>query len=294
MRSLVLLAGVGLLGACDGGDQASNASPPAAAKTDRAENAPAAAPAASVARWNLQSSGEGTGLALLDGGGNTIMRLFCASGKNRLLVNVPAFRPIGSEERMSFGSGGEVVALVADPRGDPRRGGVSGTGEIPARLSLLIAGPLSVSYGAQTSGPHASPPRDSARSFVAACRPQAAAAPPQQPSAAVSPCLVQGTERLRVKPLRAVGTEPFWGARIEGRCVTYSTPENQQGTRVWTRYVPGPGGSGTWSGSLAGKTFELNTIDRPGCSDGMSDKRYPLAVELTVEGEKRRGCAAAA
>ena len=106
-----------------------------------------------------------------------------------------------------------------------------------------------------------------------------------------SPCLVQGTEQLEVKSLRATGTEPFWSARVEGRCVTYSTPDNQQGTRVWTRYSAGGGGRGTWTGQLDGRLFEMRTRPEPGCSDGMSDKRYPIAVELTVGGEQRRGCA---
>src|SRR5687768_7861782 len=77
--------------------------------------------------WALQSSGEGVALALASGTGNTAIRLFCAAGKKKLLVNVPSFRAIGSEERLSFGSGGEVVALVADPSGDAQRGGVSGS-----------------------------------------------------------------------------------------------------------------------------------------------------------------------
>ena len=92
-------------------------------------------------------------------------------------------------------------------------------------------------------------------------------------------------------PLRAVGTEPFWGARIEGRCVTYSHPDDQAGTRVWTRYAPGPAGGGTWSGALGGRRFVLATRPAPGCSDGMSDRRYPIAVELLVGGERRSGCA---
>ena len=52
---------------------------------------------------------------------------------------------------------------------------------------------------------------------------------------------------------------------------------------------------GIWVGALGGSSFELRT--RPaasvaaGCSDGMSDKRYPFAVTLTVNGEQRRGCA---
>lgn len=107
----------------------------------------------------------------------------------------------------------------------------------------------------------------------------------------LSPCLVQGTERLNVELLRAVGTEPFWSARVEGRCVTYSTPEDQQGTRIWTRYSQKAGGHGVWIGRLNGKAFEMRTRPEPGCSDGMSDNRYPIAVELLVNGEKRRGCA---
>jgi len=112
-------------------------------------------------------------------------------------------------------------------------------------------------------------------------------------AARVSECLLQGTDRLQVASIRAVGTEPFWGARVEGRCVTYSTPENQQGIRVWTRYSAGPNGRAAWAGQLDGKLFEMRVRPEAGCSDGMSDQRYPLAVELLVNGEQRRGCAEA-
>jgi hypothetical protein len=72
--------------------------------------------------------------------------------------------------------------------------------------------------------------------------------------------------------------------------VTYSQPDNPDGTRIWTRYTEEPGG-GTWSGALGGQPFALRARAAPGCSDGMSDKQYPFAVELTVQGEHRRGCA---
>ena len=112
-------------------------------------------------------------------------------------------------------------------------------------------------------------------------------------SPAARPCMMQGKDRLQVASIRAVGTEPFWGARVEGRCVTYSTPENQQGVRVWARYSPGADGAGSWSGRLDGQPFEMKVSREADCSDGMSDKRYPLKVELTVKGEQRRGCAEA-
>lgn len=126
----------------------------------------------------------------------------------------------------------------------------------------------------------------------------AAAPRPLQPDAKgtasphrpISPCLMQDGERLASRPLRALGTEPFWAVRIEGRCVTYSHPEDQAGTRVWTRYAPTTDG-GLWRGSLGGRPFELRTRSAPGCSDGMSDRSYPVGVELLVNGEKRNGCA---
>lgn len=106
----------------------------------------------------------------------------------------------------------------------------------------------------------------------------------------VSPCLIQGGERIPANRLKAIGTEPFWGARIEGRCVTYSTPEDQNGTRIWTQFT-GTAESGTWTGFLDNQGFVLRTRPEPGCSDGMSDNRFPIAVTLTVRGEERSGCA---
>jgi uncharacterized membrane protein len=110
-------------------------------------------------------------------------------------------------------------------------------------------------------------------------------------AAPANPCLMQGADRLQVAPFRAVGTEPFWGARVEGRCVTYSTPDDQQGVRVWTRYSDKGNGGGAWVGQLGGKKFEMRVRPEAGCSDGMSDKRYPMAVDLAVNSEKRVGCA---
>ena len=289
MRTSLLTVGILLAGCSPREDSEQNrASPPTAP-------APAPGPNAPAARWDLQSSGEGVALALAAPGGAAVVRLFCPAVGQQLIVDVPAFRPIGSEERMSFGSGGEAHALVADPRGDPQRGGVTGSGPVPDNFAALVSGPLSVSYGAQTSGPHAAPSRNLAAAFVAACGDKAAEPAPPKPKPTPTPtpagaCLSQDGKPVPANRLRAIGTEPFWGARIEGRCVTYSHPEDQQGTRVWTRFS-GTATSGTWTGSLGGKPFVLRTRPQAGCSDGMSDNRYPIAVTLTVGGEQRSGCA---
>ena len=241
------------------------------------------------ARWDLQSSGEGVALALGSPGEPAAIRLFCPARGARLIVNVPAFRPIGSEERLSFGSGGEAHALVADPRGDAQRGGVTGSGPVPANVAALIAGPVAASYGAQASGPHPAPPPALARVFVGACSGRSAEPVPPGPVPAAA-CLTQDGEPVPANRLRAIGTEPFWGARIEGRCVTYSHPDDQSGTRVWTRFAGTPS-KGSWTGALGGAPFVLRTRPQAGCSDGMSDNRYPIAVTLTVGGEQRTGCA---
>lgn len=104
-------------------------------------------------------------------------------------------------------------------------------------------------------------------------------------------CLMQEDKVLDVQAIRAIGTEPFWSAQVEGRCVTYMTPENQSGVRVWTKLSQGAGDNRVWLGQLNGKKFEMRVRAEAGCSDGMSDHRYPLAVELAVDEEIRKGCA---
>ena len=160
-----------------------------------------------------------------------------------------------------------------------------------AALGVLLAGcadnagnalnevPVAESNGAAAPSPEVNSPET----------PQADAANDTDPKKA-SACLIQDGEPLRITPVKAIGTEPFWGAQVEGRCVTYSTPEDQKGTRIWTRFNPGPDG-GVWVGSLDGQPFKLITRLRPDCSDGMSDRSYPLEAILTVRGEERRGCA---
>ena len=237
--------------------------------------------------WAIATDATGTALILRTApgqgsSGQKLLSMECPAGARRILVNVPEFRPIGSEERMSFGSGEHVEALVADVRGDKARGGVTGAGPVPANLAALLGGRIGVSYGAQISGPHPQLPAAIASAFVDGCLDTGTAKN-------VSACEMQDGLRLALKPLRAVGTEPFWAARIEGRCVTYSTPEDIGGTRIWTRYGTGDGEI-VWTGAFKGQRFELRTRVQPGCSDGMSDTRYPLAVDLFVRGEQRSGC----
>lgn len=275
-----LMAGAVLLG-CSQGEGSTDESVVAdSGETGQAESG-----------WALQSEGEATSLAL-GPSAEPILRLSCNSSETRLTVNVPAFRPVASEDRLSFGSEGEAIALVADPAGDSQRGGVSGETATPGSIETLLSGPVTVSYGAQSSGPHQTPPEDLVAQFAEIC--MAKASTPMTGAAQTAPdisaCLQQDGQEIAADRLKAIGTEPFWAAEIEGRCVTYSTPEDQTGTRVWT-HRDGIARRGIWSGQLDGRDFRLRTRPQARCSDGMSDKSYPIAVTLTVRGEQRSGCA---
>lgn len=88
--------------------------------------------------------------------------------------------------------------------------------------------------------------------------------------------------------LRFIGTEPFWGGSVTGTELTYTTPENQEGTQIEVRRFAGNNGLG-FTGTLGGGPFDMAVAEAP-CSDGMSDRTYPFTVTLNVGAETRSGC----
>ena len=89
--------------------------------------------------------------------------------------------------------------------------------------------------------------------------------------------------------VRFTGTEPFWGGEVSGETLTYTTPENIDGTQIAVERFAGRNGL-SFSGTLDGADFVMAVT--PGeCSDGMSDRTYPFTVTLEVRGEQRQGCA---
>ena len=89
--------------------------------------------------------------------------------------------------------------------------------------------------------------------------------------------------------LRFTGTEPFWGGEVSGKSLTYSTPEDQDGTVIAVERFAGRGGI-SYSGLLEGADFEM-VITPLECSDGMSDRTYPFTATLSIGEDKRNGCA---
>ena len=87
----------------------------------------------------------------------------------------------------------------------------------------------------------------------------------------------------------ALGTEPFWAAKVDDGILLYQTPENQAGKRVAvTRRAVGA--RVEFSGTLDGASLAL-VIGAGPCSDGMSDTVYFHSAELRIGRQVLNGCA---
>ena len=84
------------------------------------------------------------------------------------------------------------------------------------------------------------------------------------------------------------GTEPFWGGEAAASQLTYSTPENPAGAVITVQRFTGNHGLGL-SGRLGNSAFDM-TVTPGECSDGMSDRAYPMTVTLSIGGNIREGC----
>jgi len=93
------------------------------------------------------------------------------------------------------------------------------------------------------------------------------------------------------QPLRVLGTEPFWAVEIAPTGLTYSgvdRPEQKAAN-------PGPALQGTvavWTTATEAKTPLVVTLMATDCSDGMSDRTYPLTARVEIGTESLTGCAA--
>ena len=87
----------------------------------------------------------------------------------------------------------------------------------------------------------------------------------------------------------ALGTEPFWAAKVAGGRLTYMTPEDQAGQTIAVEREDGAE-LVELRGTLAGKPLALAITKGP-CSDGMSDVVYRWSVERRLGNDVQRGCA---
>lgn len=124
-------------------------------------------------------------------------------------------------------------------------------------------------------------------SVLAACSQGADEAPaPADPA----PAAVLGGVDLN-QPLRAVGTEPFWGLDITPQTLSWSGVDQP----VQTASNPGPAVQGTTASyrtETSTGTLLVLTLIATECSDGMSDRTYPLTARVELGEQSFNGCAA--
>lgn len=88
--------------------------------------------------------------------------------------------------------------------------------------------------------------------------------------------------------INLVGTEPFWGVRIEGTRANYTNPERPEGSDFTVTRFAGNNGLG-YSGSMDGINVSI-TLTPGECSDGMSDRVFPYVATIALGEETLRGC----
>jgi len=93
------------------------------------------------------------------------------------------------------------------------------------------------------------------------------------------------------QPVRALGTEPFWSLEFTGTELVYSTPEPPELRAPQPKPVM-QGTVATYEASTADGVAVKATLSATECSDGMSDRTYPLTAIIEIGGETRTGCAA--
>jgi uncharacterized membrane protein len=123
---------------------------------------------------------------------------------------------------------------------------------------------------------------------VGGCSQQEPTAPDPAPQEQVS--IILGGVDL-TQPIRALGTEPFWGVDVTADALVYSGVDRPEQRGAHSGPVI-QGTTATWTTTTdQGQALELTLIDTD-CSDGMSDRNYPLTARLIVGGETLNGCAA--
>ncbi len=88
---------------------------------------------------------------------------------------------------------------------------------------------------------------------------------------------------------RVVGTEPFWGIRVDGDALHFTTLDDQAGKHLRADSAPSADGV-RYEGSDGATAFRLD-LQRGACSDGMSDRSYAYRAAFRYGTTDYVGCA---
>jgi uncharacterized membrane protein len=123
---------------------------------------------------------------------------------------------------------------------------------------------------------------------LSACSPPAEAPKAPDPAPAPAPVLA-GVDLTR--PLRAIGTEPFWAVELTGSELVYSGADRPEQRAPQTAPLM-QGTMAVWEATTgAGHPIKV-TLTATDCSDGMSSRTWPLTAMVEIGGETLMGCAA--
>ena len=123
---------------------------------------------------------------------------------------------------------------------------------------------------------------------LAACSNSGETPAPEAPPPA-APAVLGGVDLGQ--PVRAIGTEPFWAVEIAPGTLTYSAVDNPG----FSVNNPGPTLQGTtavYAAAGADGATLVVTLIATECSDGMSDRVYPLTARVELGSQTLNGCAA--
>lgn len=108
---------------------------------------------------------------------------------------------------------------------------------------------------------------------------------------AAAPAAAQPRQSLFApgETLHAAGAEPFWGAEIRGPRMRLTTPADERARSVRVLRSEAKGRV-VFTGATRDGPFSL-TVSAGRCSDGMSERTYPLTVRMKFRTYTMNGCA---
>lgn len=93
------------------------------------------------------------------------------------------------------------------------------------------------------------------------------------------------------QPLRALGTEPFWAVELRPEVMIYSGVDRPEQRAPNPRRMASADEAVFRGTTQTGSELVVTLTPAP-CSDGMSDRVYPLTARVQIGGERLSGCAA--
>lgn len=92
------------------------------------------------------------------------------------------------------------------------------------------------------------------------------------------------------QPIRALGTEPFWSLEARGEALVFTGVDRPEQHLTARREVAAD--AVVYRGTTSGGLDVMMKLHPADCSDGMSDRIYPLTARVEFAGERLSGCAA--